>query len=265
VTLHGVSMTLPTGWSQGTPTLCGPVVQDTVTVYTGPPTVAACPSTAVASRDVEAVSLVEVFGSWGAMPWTGTKTVWDGQPAWVTEYDPAGAPVDRCPSDPSAVVACPSGSAARELLTTTVALPWLNATVVVRGATAARTEELLGHVSLHADDAMAVPETASRVSVVWASTYQQPTTSTSASDIDAMLFALGALPGLPETGACELPVTLGPVVGGRVVTFESDGTETSFLVASSPCNQVTSGTGVASRSDAALAAALARVPLPVVR
>ena len=105
VTLHGVSMTLPTGWSQGTPTLCGPVVQDTVTVYTGAPTVASCPTTAGASKDVEAVSLVEVFGPWGAMPWTGTKTVWDGQPVWVTTYDATGAPVDPCPSDPGAVVA----------------------------------------------------------------------------------------------------------------------------------------------------------------
>jgi hypothetical protein len=265
VTLHGVSMTLPTGWSQGTPTLCGPVVQDTVTVYTGPPTVAACPSTAVASRDVEAVSLVEVFGSWGAMPWTGTKTVWDGQPAWVTVYDPAGAPVDRCPSDPRAVVACPSGSAARELLTTTVALPWLNATVVVRGATAARTEELLGHVSVHAQDTMAVPESASRMSVVWAATYQVPVTSTSRAVIEQTLSALRAVPGVDAASACQIPGYLGPIVGGRVVTFEHDGTETSFLAASSPCAQVTSGTGTAHYADSALDAALAQVPLPGLR
>ncbi len=265
VTLHGVSMTLPTGWSEGTPSVCGHVVERTLTVYTGAPTVAPCPTTATPAKEVEAITLVEVFGPWGAMPWTGTKTVWDGQPAWVTVYDASGAPVDPCPSNPAAVAPCPSGSASRELLTTTVALPWLNASVVVRGATAARTQELLGHVSLHADDAMAVPETASRASVVWASTYQQPTTSTSASDIEAMLSALRAVPSLPVAAACELPVTLGPVVTGRVVTFESDGNETSFLVAASPCDQVTSGTGVASRSDAALAAALARVPLPLVR
>jgi hypothetical protein len=265
VTLHGVSMTLPSGWSQGTPTLCGPTVADTVTVYTGAPTVASCPSTAGTSKDVEAVSLVEVFGPWGALPWTGTKTVWDGQPVWVTVYDPAGSPLDPCPSNPGAVVACPSGSAARELLTTTVALPWLNASVVVRGATAARTQELLGRVSVHAQDAMTIPESASRMTVVWALTFQVPVTSTSQPDIQQTLSALRALANVPASTACEIPGYLGPITGGRVVTFESQGTETSFLVASSPCDQVTSGTGTASHVDSAFDAALAQVPLRGVR
>jgi len=265
VTLHGLSMTLPNGWSEGTRSVCGHVVERTVTVYTGAPTVAPCPTTATPAKEVEAITLVEVFGSWGAMPWTGTKTVWGGQPAWVTVYDASGAPVDPCPSSPAAVAPCPSGSAAREPLTTTVALPWLNASVVVRGATAARTQELLGHVSLHAQDTMAVPESASRMSVVWAAPYQVPVTSTSRTIIEQTLSALRAVPGVDVASACQIPGYLGPIVGGRVVTFERDGVETSFLVVSSPCDQVTSGTGAANRSGPALAAALARVPLRALR
>jgi hypothetical protein len=49
------------------------------------------------------------------------------------------------------------------------------------------------------------------------------------------------------------------------VTFESDGTETIFVVASSPCDEVTYGTCAASRAGTALDAALADVLLPGVR
>ena len=210
-------------------------------------------------------SLVEVFGPWGALPWIGTKTLWNGQPAWITEYDSAGAAVSPCLSASSSIVDCPSGSASKELLTTTLALPWLNATITVRSATAARTQELFSHVSAHAESGLGVPASASQMSITWATAYQRPQSSTSQKDIEQTLSAIRAVPGLPVSAACEIPVYLGPGVGGKVVTIESNGMETSFLVAQSPCNQVTSGTGTASRADAALHAALARVPLPVVR
>jgi len=112
---------------------------------------------------------------------------------------------------------------------------------------------------------MAVPESASRMSVVWAAPYQVPVTSTSRTIIEQTLSALRAVPGVDVASACQIPGYLGPIVGGRVVTFERDGVETSFLVVSSPCDQVTSGTGAANRSGPALAAALARVPLRALR
>jgi hypothetical protein len=262
VTLHGVSVALPGGWSEGTPTVCGHVVEHTVTVYTGAPVVAPCPTTATPPKEVEAISLVEVFGSWGAMPWTGTTATWDGQPVWVTEYDRVGAPVTLCPSPSDITAPCGSEPPADAVVTATLALPWLNASVVVHGATAARAQELLGQVSFHVQSVMAVPGAASRMSVVRASPYQRPSSSTSPSVIEQTLSALRTLPSLPGAAACELPVTLGPIVAGRVVTFDSDGTETSFLVASSPCDQVTSGTGTAGHAGAALDTALAKVPLP---
>jgi hypothetical protein len=245
--------------------MCGHAVEHTVTVYTGAPRVASCPSIPSPSKAAEAITLVEIFGAWGASPWTGTKTVWDAQPAWMTEYDAQGAPVTPCPSASGPTAACPSAVAASELLTTTIALPWLNAKVVVEGATAARTQELLGRVSVRAPSAMTVPASASKMTVSWATTFPRSESSTSRSDIEQTLSALRALLSLPISAACEIPAMLGPVVGGKVVTFESNGTETSFLVAAAPCGQVTSGSGVASRVDAALSAALAKVPLTLVR
>jgi hypothetical protein len=151
------------------------------------------------------------------------------------------------------------------LLTTTLALPWLNATVVVRGASAARTHELLNLVTVRADPGVAVPASASKMSVIWAAPFEQARSTTSQSDIEQTLSALRSLPRLPASAACEIRPMLGPVVGAKVVTFESNGTEASFLIAQAPCGQVTSGTGAASQADAALYAALANVPLPAVR
>jgi hypothetical protein len=103
------------------------------------------------------------------------------------------------------------------------------------------------------------------MSVVWAATYQVPVTSTSQAVIEQTLSALRAVPRVDAGSACQIPGYLGPIVGGKVVTFESQGTETSFLVASSPCDQVTSGTGTAAHVDSAFDAALAQVPLRGIR
>jgi hypothetical protein len=103
------------------------------------------------------------------------------------------------------------------------------------------------------------------MSVVWAAAYQVPVTSMSQAVIERALSALRAVPRVDAGSACQIPGYLGPIVGGRVVTFESNGVETSFLVASTPCDQVTSGTDTANHADTALDAALAQVPLPGVR
>jgi hypothetical protein len=266
VTLHGVSIALPNGWARGTPTLCGHAVEHTVTVYTGAPRVASCPAAPTPQRAVEAVALVEIFGPWGASPWTGTRTSWEGQPAWIAQYGPDGAPVTLCASGSDVASPCPSGTAADAPLTTMLALPWLNATVVVSGATATRTQELLGLVTVHAQLAVTVPAAASRMTVSWATEFQRPATTTSQSDIEPALVALRALPTLSASAACQVPAALGPTAGGKVVTFESsNGVETSFLVTLAPCDEVMSGTGAASLADQTLYAALAKVPLPAVR
>ena len=61
------------------------------------------------------------------------------------------------------------------------------------------------------------------------------------------------------------PAVPGLAAGGKVVTFQGDCVETSFLVALAPCDQVTSGTGAASHAGPALYAALAKVPLTALR
>jgi hypothetical protein len=97
--------------------------------------------------------------------------------------------------------------------TTRLALAWLNATVVKRGATAARTQELVHHRSVHTQDAMAVPKVASRISVIWATTYQRPTTWTSPSVIEQTLAALRAPPSVGVAAAGAIPGYLGSIVG----------------------------------------------------
>ena len=266
VALHGVSLTLPPGWSQGTPTLCGPVLEHTVTIYSGRPQAAACPSNIGQQKDVEAISLIEVFGAWGSLGWIGSRTTFDGQPAWITQQGPDGADVTPCPTDAAATVPCPpTSSGARELRTTTLALPWLNATVLVRGATSARTQELLQLVTVHAVPAVAVPDSASSMSVAWAADYVAVQTTTSQDDIDQTLTALRGLPPMPVADACRTPAMFGPIVGGKVVTFTQGAGSTTFLVADAPCSQVTAGTGAAIRASPALYEAIARVPLPAMR
>jgi hypothetical protein len=223
--------------------------------------VASCPGVLGRLKAVESIQLEEIFGSWGSLEWSGTKTTWDGQPAWTREA-PGGVTMTPCPSASSAAEPCPSGPSASELLTTTLALPWLNATVVVRGATAARTQELLSHVSVHAKPDVTVPASASKMSVTRATLSQRASTTTAQPIIDQTLKTLRGLPALPVSAACEIPAYLGPRVGGLVVTFDGSAGETSFLVALSPCNEVTSGTGAASQADTALYLDLAKVPPP---
>ncbi len=206
----------------------------------------------------ETIALIEIFGTSGAIPWSGRKTVWENQPAWITEVDTAGATVTPCLSASSTAVPCSSGSAASTLLTTTLALPWLNAMVVVRGATPARTQELLNLASVHAESAVTVAGSASRISGTWAALPARLRFTTSQSDIEQTLGVLGGLPTVPAAAACEIPTTSGAFGVLQVLTFETNATDTSFLVVDSPCGQVTSGNGVASQADDALFTALAR-------
>ncbi len=261
-TLHGVSVALPTGWFEAAPKLCGMAAEHSVTTYTGRPQVAPCPMLPGQQKPVESIQLIEVFGSWGLVGWSGRKTTWDGQPAWIMQEASGGVTVTSCPSASSAAKPCPSGPSASELLTTTLVLPWLNATVVVRGATAARTQELLRRVSVHAQPEVTVPASASKMSVTRATLGQPASTTTAQPVINQTLKTLRTLPALPVSGACEIPAYLGPRVGGEVVTFDGSAGETSFLVALSPCNEVTSGTGAARHADTALYLALAKVARP---
>jgi len=194
-----------------------------VTTYTGRPQVAPCPAFQGQQKAVESIQLVEIFGSWGSVGWSGTKTTRDGQPAWITQEAPGG--------------------------------------VTVTAPTAARTQELLSHVSVHAQPDVTVPASASKMSVAQATLGRRASTTTAQPVIDQTLKTLRDLPALPVSAACKIPGYFGPAVGGLVVTFDGSAGETSFLVALSPCNEVTSGTGAASQADTALYLALAKVPL----
>lgn len=248
--LNGVAVTLPAGWYETAPTLCGPVAANSVTRYPKPMPVAHCPWSPGVHKDVPYIQLVAMFGPWGAYGWGGTRTTWDGQPAWVTKETLTG----RTPAPGST-----------EPLTTTLALPWLNMTVVVSGADAATTKRLLGHVSALQQTDLAVPASASSMSVGYASVGQQTRTLRSAAVITETLSALRELPAMSEPGACQAPTTLGPVAGAVVVTFQTPTGQVSFLVSSAPCDQVTSGTGVAGKADDALRSALSQVRPPLLR
>jgi hypothetical protein len=250
VKLNGVAVTLPAGWHEADPTLCGPAEANTVTRYPKPMPVAPCPRLLGTQKDVPSIQLVAMFGPWGANASGGTRTTWDGQPAWVTQATATG----RTPAPGST-----------EPLTTALTLPWLNVTVVARVADAATMKQLLGHVSALPQSDLAVPASASSMSVGYASLGQQTRTSKSAAVITATLSALRELPAMSEPEACQAPTTLGPVAGAVVVTFQTHTGQVSFLVNSAPCDQVTSGTGVAGKADDALRSALSQVPPPALR
>jgi hypothetical protein len=222
---------------------------------------APCPGSSVTEKDAPSIQLVAMFGPWGAYARGGTRTTWDGQPAWMAQETAAG----RTPAPGST-----------EPLTTELTLPWLNVTVVVRGTDAVTTKQLLGHVSATTKQLLghvsalpqadlAVPASASSMSVVYASLSQQTRSSKSAAVITATLTALRELPAMSEPEACQAPSTLGPVAGAVVVTFQAPTGQVSFLVSSAPCDQVTSGTGVAGKADDALRTALTQVRPPLMR
>jgi hypothetical protein len=249
VKLNGVAVTLPTGWFEAAPTLCGSAAANSVTSYSKPMPLAACPRLAT-QKDDPSIQLVAMFGPWGAYGWGGTRTTWDGQPAWVTKETATG----RTPA---------AGST--EPLTTTLALPWLNVTVVVAAPDAATTKQLLGHIFALPRPDLAVPASASSMSIGYASVSQRTRTSKSAALITETLSALRELPAMSEPEACQAPTTLGPVAGAVVVTFQTHTGPVSFLVSSAPCDQVTSGTGVAGKADDALRTALSQVRPPLLR
>lgn len=83
--------------------------------------------------------------------------------------------------------------------------------------------------------------------------------------ITETLSALRELPAMSEPEACQAPTTLGPLAGAVVVTVQTTNGQVSFLVSSAPCDQVTSGTGVAGKADDARRAALSHVRPPALR
>ena len=136
----------------------------------------------------------------------------------------------------------------------------------MQGADPATTKDLLAHMTVVTKPDLAVPETATSMSVVAAYTNQKPATTTSQDVITPVLDALRELPSVPVAEACSIPAYFGPRSGGMVVTFtNSAGATTSFLTALAPCSQVTSGTGIAGSLDDALAQALASAPTPPLR
>ena len=252
VKLNGVVVTLPAGWYEAAPTVCGPAAASPLrTGYPKPVPVAACPRPLGTQKDVPYIQLVAMFGPWGAYNWGGDRTTWDGQPAWVAQATATG----RTPAPGST-----------EPLTTVLALPWLNVTVVVGGMDAATTKQLLGHVSALPPADLAVPASASSMSVRYASLGQPTRTSKSAALIAETLSALRELPAMSGPEACQAPTTLAfTVPGAVVVTFQTTTGQVSFLVSSAPCDQVTAGTGVAGKADDALRSALLQVPPPALR
>ena len=225
VHVNGVTMTLPTGWSQARPWICDGPAAHTVTLYPQPQPHPSCPMTA--TRELgpagPSVDLAAVFGPWGTIGWSGTLTSWHGQPAWIRQVS-------------------------------------LNGSTRATGVTNAddvTTKDLLAQMIVVSQPSLGVPDAATAMTVTDAHLRQAPTVVTSPDGIRLILDALRSLPAVPSAQACSIPGGLGLNPGARVITFTTTAGKVSLLLVRAPCSQVISGTGAAGAVGQALATALA--------
>lgn len=134
VDFHGISVSLPAGWSVGRPH-CGPPANDTVVVgrWTG-----SCPA-GPGDQVTTGVSLTSLYGRQFALSWPGHRLTWQGQPAWLARHSQHGT------------------------ITDTLTLPWLNAVVAAQSGNAGRARSLLDLVAARPEPGLAVPAHASSV------------------------------------------------------------------------------------------------------
>jgi hypothetical protein len=250
VTLNGVSVTLPAGWFETAPGICGTFAEHSVTPYRSPQPVAACPALLGQQTDAQSIQLVALFGPWGSYGWSGARTTWHGQPAWVTTVAANGkAPVPGTDQP----------------VTTSIALPWLNAMVVVRAADRVATDELLAHVTVQQQTVLGVPASASKVRVAFAVGASGGTASSVPGVINGLLADLRALPSLAAAQACRPGGKYPGRVSDTVLTFTTATGNVSYLVSAISCNQVTAGAGSAGKADAVLRRDVARLAQPSLR
>jgi hypothetical protein len=240
VSLNGLTMTLPSGWVEATPTVCRQMTDNSVIVYGEPPRPAACPSQAGRFTPTANVALVPIWGAWGSEGWSGTTSSWNGQPALVQT---SAVPGDAQP-------------------TTTMALPLLNVTVIISNVDAAETADLLAHMTPRLGTGLGAPTQASRVTVTHASNAGHRDT-TDQPQIARILAAMTAVTTSTTAQPCPTTTDYLNLQDSVIVTFTDGTTDTNILVTNATdCSQVAGGNGQAGPTTPELLTALAKYSFP---
>jgi hypothetical protein len=136
---EGAVFTLPSGWTTTTWPGCGWPASNTVVInyQTGP--VLYCPAPHPPASLPTSVTLTTIYGPQYAESWTGQRTTWHGQPAWLAVQTQHGVTTVR------------------------LTLPWLNAAVTAESPYPARARALLRQVSARPRSGLEVPGDASSV------------------------------------------------------------------------------------------------------
>jgi hypothetical protein len=84
VLFNGIGVRLAPGWFVTAPVSCGAEREHSVTAYPSVPRAVACPDMLGRQNFVQAMQLSAIFGPWGSTGWSGRRTTWKGQPAWIS-------------------------------------------------------------------------------------------------------------------------------------------------------------------------------------
>ena len=233
VTYQGVSIAPPAGWTTEQAS-CTQPAHRTVVIGTW---IGGCPQEPVTGVPAAALSVRALYGplstSTGpqfALGWQGKRITWDGEPAWLLE------------------------STQQDVATAVLALPWANALVTARASESASARELLDRVSVRIGDGLAVPATASSVTIESlagpvSDGQQRRATVTNAADVARLLNDLRSLAPLRSAQqACDGSSLLDTAV----LTVSWPGGQRAYAARFGQCAQVIAGTGNAAHTNANL-------------
>lgn len=223
VAFQGVEFTLPDGWTVARPH-CGPPANDTVVrgVWTG-----SCPGGIGDQPPTTGVTLTSIYGRQYALSWPGHRTVWHGQPAWLSQTTSHGT------------------------TTVTLSLPWLNAVVTTQSGNSAEARRLLDQVTANPEPGLAVPDQASSIFIqslagVDGDGQQRNANITDRHEVETVLSDLrGLSPVTSPAHACNgswWPST-------AVLTVHSSGGTRTYAARFDRCGLVVAGTGSAGVSS----------------
>ena len=226
VTYGHVQVDLPLGWKSGPSRPCQSQPETVVINGPGLMQVAHCPAALADKNPVKSLIVSSVYGSNFLFGWTGTPINWEGQQAWLT-VEPAPKP----------------HMSAHASLT----LPWLNTRVSATAADVVTARALLDNVHVNPATTLEVPTSADSVAVN-AVNANPPVKYADQNLIKALLIDLTSLPIESPSAICAKVLKSG-MSKYTTLTFTKSGTESTFMIPRDGCQQVTSGTGVAARTN----------------
>jgi hypothetical protein len=235
---EGAVFTLPRGWTTTTWPGCGWPASNTVVInyQTGPALY--CPAPHQPTSLPTSVTLTTIYGPQYADSWTGQRTTWHGQPAWLAVQTQQGVTTIR------------------------LTLPWLNTAVTAESPYRARARALLRQLSARPGSGLEVPGDASSVFIQSLAgrdgdSQQRNATITGASDVRRVLADLRSLrPAKSNQAACDgswWPDT------ALLTVQPSDGPARTYAAQFGSCSQVIAGTGAAATVSGHLLADIKRL------